>query len=321
MGFPILDRFAGMTEDQRRAAYANAQQQPIRPDEVRPLTSGIWNPYAPKWDGDSWEVPEGPLLKVPTSPVPGVQPSAQDPRAFFQSLFPGATLTPQQLAAKEQELAAQGIRLLGPNAAGMRTKIELPNGQIVDVIGGAGAGHNRSQWMIDSGGRAPMQAVGQTAGSLGNLLNGGTNYAARLPALEKTPGYQFRFDQGRKMVEGGAAAKGTLLTGGAAKDLAEYGQGLASTEFDNEYRRLFGLAGLGQGAAGQIGQYGSSYANNATDLLTGAGNARAAGAVAGGNAWGGALGNVGQSAMDAYLYSQMLRQPQPVSPMTGSGWM
>lgn len=145
-----------------------------------------------------------------------------------------------------------------------------------------------------------------------------TDYGARLPALEKTPGYQFRFDQGRKMIEDSAASKGTLLTGGAAKDLTEFGQGLASTEFDNEYRRLFGLVGFGQGAAGAIGQYGSSYGDNATNLITGAGDARAAGTIGSGNAWQGALGGVGQTAMDAFLYQQMLKKPQ-TNPYDGWG--
>ena len=249
----------------------------------------------------------------PTTAQPAPTGGAQDPQAFFNSLFPGNTLTPQQLAAQEAQLQAQGIRLLGPNAAGMRTKIELPNGQIIDVIGGAGAGHNRRQWMND-GPAGPTSGAGGTLGgmmgSTSGSMAGGADYGARLPALEKTPGYQFRMEQGIKGLEDHAASKGTLLTGGAAKDAIQFGQGLASTEFNNKYRRLFGMAGLGQGAQGQIGQYASGYADNATNLLTGQGDARASGTIGGANATNNFLGQAGQTAMDAYMYQQYLGRPQ-----------
>lgn len=166
--------------------------------------------------------------------------------------------------------------------------------------------------------------VGGSSGGMGGAFGGGVNYGARQGALEQTPGYQFRFDQGRKMVEGGHAAKGTLLTGGAAKDLVEFGQGLASTEFDNEYRRLFGIAGLGMNAAGAQGQYGSGYANNATNLITGAGNATASGTIGGANAWNNGINNAVNTGMDAWMYYNMNRPPPTsgtppyVPPATGT---
>ncbi len=272
--------------------------------------------------------------------APGVQPSAGgDYQQQFLQLMGGGMATPEGLIAKETELAKLGIKVLR-NASGVAGKVQLPSGEIVDVIQSAGTGGGMSpfQWQQGRGGptgeggkplpgnqfygqpMSAMGAIGAGAGTLGGML-GGTDYGARLPALEKTPGYQFRFDQGRKAIEGSAAAKGTLLTGGAAKDLTEFGQGLASTEFDNEYRRLFGLAGLGQGAAGAIGAYGSSYGDNATNLLTGQGDSRAAGTLGSGNAWGSALGGVGQTAMDAWMYNQMLKPKTPyaVPPTTGAG--
>ncbi len=101
------------------------------------------------------QTPEGQTSGVPlnTTQTPIPQPSSgTDYRATFDQLFPGSSLSPEQLAANEDKLKAAGFRLLGPNAAGQRSKIELPNGQIVDLFQGAGSGKNIKQWSIDSGG-------------------------------------------------------------------------------------------------------------------------------------------------------------------------
>jgi len=77
--------------------------------------------------------------------------SGEDPQQFFNLLFPGDTLTPDMLTEYEAALKAHGITLVR-NAAGVPGKIKLPNGQVVDVIQGAGSGLNRKQWLTDSGG-------------------------------------------------------------------------------------------------------------------------------------------------------------------------
>ena len=136
-----------------------------------------------------------------------------------------------------------------------------------------------------------------------------------MAALAQTPGYQFRLGEGIKALDRSAAAKGTLLTGGHLKDLTGFAQGLASTEFQNEFGRNFSLANLGMGAAGAQGQFGSSYGQNATNLITGAGNAQAAGTAAGGQAWGNALGNLGNMGMQAaMLYGLYGGTPQTANP-------
>jgi hypothetical protein len=256
--------------------------------------------------------------------------SAQDPRAYFQSLFPGATLTPEQLASKEADLQRAGIRLLGPNAKGQRTKIELPGGQIVDVIGGAGSGSNRNQWLVDSGGGAqggmvPGMYTGGGQYPLASLSGVGlmapwtTPFKARSPEeITKDPAYQFQLKQGAEALQRSAAARGTLLTGGTLKDLEGYAQGLASTFNDkyynrdigeyqmangifnqnqqNQFGRLAGVAGIGADTA-------SGYGNTAAGLITGAGNATAAGQAGSASAWANGLqgaGNTAAGTMMAY---------------------
>jgi hypothetical protein len=44
------------------------------------------------------------------------------------------------------------------------------------------------------------------------------------------PGYQFMINQGADQLQRSAAAKGTLLTGGALKDLADYTTGTALSQ-------------------------------------------------------------------------------------------
>lgn len=270
-------------------------------------TSGGYQPSAPT--GTTATTPP-PAAPQPTAPATG-----GDAQSQFLAIMGGLPATPQNLVSKEAALIAAGFRVVrsGDGTAG---KIAIPGGQIVDVIHGAHAGGGGAwQWLTGpsgpSGGQGQAGGFSGGFGSLGGLMNGGTDYAARLPALEKTPGFQFRMNQGVQALDRSAAAKGTLLTGGHLKDLTEFGQGLASTEYGNEFGRMFGLAGLGQQAAGALGQYGTSYGSNLTDLTTGTGNARANAAIGQGNAFSGALGNIGNiGAAAVYGYNNRNR-PQP----------
>jgi len=49
--------------------------------------------------------------------------------------------------------------------------------------------------------------------------------------LSSDPSYAFRFGEGKKALEGAAAAKGVLRTGGTLKDLVAYGQDMAAKEY------------------------------------------------------------------------------------------
>lgn len=80
------------------------------------------------------------------------------------------------------------------------------------------------------------------------------------------PSYKFRFDQGQQALERSAAAKGFLGSGNMLQELQNYGQGMASQEYQNQYNRLLPLTGATTGspsAAGalQAGLY--DWRNNA----------------------------------------------------------
>lgn len=185
-------------------------------------------------------------------------------------------------------------------AQNMPTEMAAPTA--APAVNGTGPGSNGNYQLAPDGATPLMQ-------------NWTTQFQPRDPnQIANDPSYQFQMQQGQQALERSAAAKGTLLTGGALKGLARFGQGLAST-FDDKYygrdlnqyqmahdiyasnqsgqfNRLSALAGLGQTSAGQLGAQGSSYGQNAGNTLTDIGNAQAAGTVGSANGWNSAIGQI-----------------------------
>ena len=154
--------------------------------------------------------------------------------------------------------------------------------------------------------QAPYREVGgQGLTALSSLLGlGGGPIGA---GLETTPGYQFRLGEGLKALERSAASRGTLLTGGTLKGMQRYAQDVASQEYDKRVNQLGNIAGIGQRASESSGE-----------LLTGIGNAQAAGTVGSANAWQQGLGQAGNIAQMYYL--SRLMQPTPYAvPVTPPG--
>lgn len=160
----------------------------------------------------------------------------------------------------------------------------------------------------------PYLSTGSNAANLLNqgLTDGSLTRSFTNEDFVKDPGYQWRMDQGTKAVEGGAAARGGLLSGAAAKALTKYGQGYASNEFNNAYSRftndqdrsfnkIFGTSGLGLNATGQANSVDTNYGNNMMGLMTGAGNAQAAGTMGSANAIAGGIGQMYNAYQDNAL--------------------
>ncbi len=122
--------------------------------------------------------------------------------------------------------------------------------------------------------------------------------------FEATPGYQFQLDQGLSATNALAGARGGLNSGRTMQALQDYGSGLASQEYGNYMNRLAGLTDMGQASAGNMAAAGNAYASGAGNALAGKGNAQAAGAIGGANAWSGALNN----GIAAYQYQTMLNR-------------
>ena len=127
-----------------------------------------------------------------------------------------------------------------------------------------------------------QQAAYQTTYGIPNLSS--------IPAYnwQADPGYQFRMDEGMRALEGSAAARGGLLSGGFARAVTEYGQNMASQEYGNIFDRLATIAGYGQVAnTNSQNAVNSSAAmmGNAYQGIAGAGAYRASGQVGQANSW------------------------------------
>lgn len=84
------------------------------------------------------------------------------------------------------------------------------------------------------------------------------------------PSYAFRFQQGQQAAERQLAASGQNGSGGAAIALEQYGQNMASTEYQNQYARLAQLSGAnyGPGNAGGIAQQNAANQQNSANAVT-----------------------------------------------------
>jgi hypothetical protein len=71
-------------------------------------------------------------------------------------------------------------------------------------------------------------------------------------SITNTPAFKFRLQQGVNAVQNSAAAGGSGLGGNTLRALQATGQGLASQELDNEFRRRATLFGGAQNSIGQL---------------------------------------------------------------------
>ena len=237
----------------------------------------------------------------------------------------------------------------GGNGSGMNFSDWLNLGGTVAGIGTSiWSGNKQADAASDA---AKLQAAGQAA-ALEELkrqfdlsradqmpwLTAGKDSLAQLSALmapggaltrkfgaadfEADPGYQFQLAEGEQAANRAAAARGGYNSGRTLKELMRYGQGLASTTYQdaynryntdqsNLYNRLAGIAGTGQTAATTLGNAGANYAANVGNTLTGGANAQAASRIAGANArTSGYMGaaNAITGGINNYQQSQLLSQ-------------
>lgn len=192
-------------------------------------------------------------------------------------------------------------------------------------------------------------------GAFGSLMQGyggGPFQAPTAAQAAASPGEQFALQQGEGAVQAGASANGSLLTGGTLNAEQQFGQNLASTNYNNvynqalqtyntnyntwanqqanEYNRLSALAGGGQIAAQQLNTLGANTAANETGLLSNTGKeigadyqnaaaATASGYVGAANAWGGALGSSSSNIEQMLLLQQLLGNQQGNTNSNGAG--
>jgi hypothetical protein len=171
-----------------------------------------------------------------------------------------------------------------------------------------------NEWSSTQQNQQPYLDLGSTsAHNLSGLLSQGFS-APTAAQAEATPGYQFALQQGTRAIDQNAAANGTLLSGNTGVALQNYGQGLASTTYQQTYNNalqsylanlhgLMGGAQLGQNSASTLGYQGNQAAGLNTNINLGgaeaqadqinrAADARASGYLGRNQAWQGMIGGL-----------------------------
>lgn len=180
----------------------------------------------------------------------------------------------------QQQLAAAGIQL------GSKQQQQLNS-----AIASGGAGSDLAQTLANAGivlgsGQqramaayrpAPITTGQVSATPVSTTATGTPATGATNPTewLSRMPGYQFRMNEGTKALNTSWAANGMRESGAAEKALLRYGQDYASNEFNNEWNRLAGLAGVGQAVNSSNNQLAQNYANQTGANTMNAGAARA----------------------------------------------
>ena len=143
--------------------------------------------------------------------------------------------------------------------------------------------------------------------------------------FQADPGYNFRMAEGLKGLERSAAARGLLQSGGTLKGIQQYGQNLASSEYENAFSRYLSerearldpyryLSSQGQAAAvGQAANVGSSGAILA-EIAAQRGNVNAAQAAGAAGAIGNAFSSIGQGVGSYYANQPYMNYLQSITP-------
>lgn len=172
-----------------------------------------------------------------------------------------------------------------------------------------------------------QQQYEQTRADLSPYMGLGADATARLQQLQsgdmsgfyESPDYQFNLSQGIGGIDRGAAARGSLFSGGTDADRIRFASGLASQEYGNFFGRLQQSAGMGQQAAGAAGNFGQQNALTQGNNMLGAGQARASAYGAQGDAWGNALGSVSGFAGMYQGNKASTYGKKPAMPIKGKG--
>ena len=197
-------------------------------------------------------------------------------------------------------------------------------------------------WQTQQANQAPFLAGGTAAenkmlsllGLSGNPTDpgyGSLNAPFTYNDMTADPGYGFRLQQGLKSMNQTAAARGGLISGSALKAGQQFGQDMASQEYQNAFNRyqvnrsnilnpLQSLAGAGQTAATTLGSQGTQAATNIGNTMMSAANANASGYVGTANAISGGVGQyVNYQNQQGVLNALLNRSTTPYSSIAGWG--
>ena len=172
------------------------------------------------------------------------------------------------------------------SAAGAQTDAARYAGDLQAQATADQVAEQRRQYDLTRSDLAPWRQAGQQAlGTLSGMVQAGPG------DYTKSPGYDFRLQQGVDTLQRGAAARGGLLGGAQQKALTQFGQDYATNDYDNFLNRYYqsltpyqSLAGLGQTATNQTAALGQNTANSISNILQSGATGQGAAALSGGQA-------------------------------------
>ncbi len=159
---------------------------------------------------------------------------------WFRSLVGNRPWNQQTFNELVPTLRAQGFNITPPNVQGDQTKIQLPTGEWVRV--GFGEGHPVWIPQGNAGGGGNFGPAGSNPSGTGINSPWAIPPPFKSPSLEEfqqEPGLQARLAMGQQALERGAAAKGSLLSGGFQQSLNKFAQNFGSNEYNNSYQRAY----------------------------------------------------------------------------------
>jgi hypothetical protein len=110
-----------------------------------------------------------------------------------------------------------------------------------------------------------------------NPLSASEQQQQAFDQFNQSPGQQFLRDRAQKNLIRNQAAIGGLGGGNVRSALVQQGIGFAQQDFNNQFGRLGQMAGQGQAAATNVGQFGAQAAQSIGNNLVQSGQARASG--------------------------------------------
>ena len=195
-------------------------------------------------------------------------------------------------------IASVGSAAYGAHQARKASKAQVEAGNAASALekesADAQLALQKQIWEKQQADQAPWLKEGQTGiTKLGSLMAYGDPFKDYLAKAglsggqfnQNNPQYQFLLKQGQQALDRSAAARGMGYSGAQMKAAQQFGQGLASQQYDKEYsrasdefsnyyNRLAALAQGGQQAVQATGNQGAQYAQNAGNTLASLSNAQ-----------------------------------------------
>lgn len=135
------------------------------------------------------------------------------------------------------------------NLGGAAAAVGIASG-VSNLLGGGDSGGGGGGGGTTAGGTVydPFaQYRPEFGGQLAAMMRPGATFGT------SDPSYNWRFGQGLEAVNRTEAARGMLGSGNRLAELMKYGQGMASTEYGNQFNRLASLAGTSQTMGSSMG--------------------------------------------------------------------